>query len=328
MLKGSYKNPCEQTKDRSSEIKKHESIVLTPLKRYNFSTNFTAIILKKVSFNPSLMKFKIAVVQFEIKQFSPKKNLSKAEQFVKKAATSEAKIIVFPEDFITGPINGKVEFADSKNKYRKFFQNLAKKYKIDIVPGSIIEKNKTGFYNTTYYIDAKGKVKSKYRKINLWHPEKKYLNPGNKISIVNTKFGKIGLIICWDLIFPEVFRNMAKRGVDIVICPSYWTFEDASIGLKYDKKSETKLVDALCVSRAFENEIILVYCNPAGNIILPKFKGKILGHSQITVPFKGAIKRLKHNREEMFIQEVDTNILKDAEKAYKIRNDLKNRILY
>jgi len=274
------------------------------------------------------MKFKIAVVQFEIKQFSPNENLKKAEEFVKKASFSKAKIIVFPEDFVTGPIAGKLEFADSENKYRKFFQNLAKKYKIDIVPGSIIEKDKLGFYNTTYYIDSNGKIKSRYRKINLWHPEKHYLNPGNEVSVFNTKFGKIGLIICWDLIFPEVFRKMAKKGVNIVICPSYWTFEDASVGLKYDKNSDAKLVDALCVGRAFENEIIMVYCNPAGNLILPKFRGKLLGHSQIAVPFMGAMKKLEHNKEEMFVQEVDTAILKDAEKAYKIRNDLKSRILY
>ena len=274
------------------------------------------------------MKFKIAIVQFEIKRFSPDENLKKAEEFVKKASFSKAKIIVFPEDFVTGPIAGKLEFADSENKYRKFFQNLAKKYKIDIVPGSIIEKDKLGFYNTTYYIDSNGKIKSRYKKINLWHPEKHYLNPGNEVSVFNTKFGKIGLIICWDLIFPEVFRKMAKKGVNIVICPSYWTFEDASVGLKYDKNSDAKLVDAMCVGRAFENEIIMVYCNSAGNLILPKFKGKLLGHSQIAVPFMGAIKKLEHNKEEMFVQEVDTAILKDAEKAYKIRNDLKSRILY
>ncbi|MBI5347047.1 MAG: carbon-nitrogen hydrolase family protein [Candidatus Aenigmarchaeota archaeon] len=272
-----------------------------------------------------MVKFKVAVVQFEIIQFKPEENLKKAENFIRQAS-GKADIIVFPEDFVTGPIAGRLEFADSENKYRKFFQSLAKKYKIDIVPGSIIEKDKLGFYNTSYYICSSGKIKSRYRKINLWHPEKQYLNPGNEVSVFNTKFGKIGLIICWDLIFPEIFRRTAKKGVNIVICPSYWTFEDASVGLKYDKDSDAKLVDAMCVGRVFENEIIMVYCNPAGNPILPKFKGKLLGHSQIAVPFRGAIKKLDHNKEVMFIQEIDTDILKDAERAYKIREDLKKRV--
>ena len=121
---------------------------------------------------------------------------------------------------------------------------------------------------------------------------------------------------------------MAKKGVNIVICPSFWCYGDAGNGIKYDANSETKLVDSLCVGRAFENEIIFVYCNAAGKLQLDKFQDTLIGHSQIAVPFKGAIKKLDHNKEEMFIQEVDTAILKDAERVYKIRNDLKSRILY
>jgi predicted amidohydrolase len=68
-------------------------------------------------------------------------------------------------------------------------------------------------HNTTYYIDSSGKIKSRYRKVNLWRSERKYFVPGHKVSVFNTKFGKIGLIICWDLIFPEVFRKMVKRGL-------------------------------------------------------------------------------------------------------------------
>ncbi len=273
------------------------------------------------------MKFKIAVVQFEIKQYSPEDNLRKAEEFVNKASFQKAKIIVFPEDFVTGPIEGRLEFADSKKQYRKHFQNLAKKYNIDIVPGSIIEKDKAKLYNTTYYIDSMGKILTKYRKINLWHPERRYFTAGHEISVVSTRLGKVGLAICWDLIFPELFREMANKNVDLVICPSYWCYGDAGNGVKHDANSEIKLVDSLCVGRAFENEIIFVFCNAAGKLQLPRFTDTLIGHSQITVPFKGTIKKLEHNKEEMFIQEVDTAILKDAEEAYKIRSDLKKNSL-
>jgi len=64
------------------------------------------------------MKFKIAVVQFSIKQFAPEANLKKAEHYIKKAS-SKADIIVFPEDFVTGSIEGKKELIDTNNKYRK-----------------------------------------------------------------------------------------------------------------------------------------------------------------------------------------------------------------
>ncbi len=272
-------------------------------------------------------KLKIAVVQFEIKQFAPEDNLAKAEGFIKKAANNGADIVVFPEDFITGPLFGKKEFVDFNGKYRKQFQMLARKYAINVVPGSIIESDKKGWFNTTYYIDSAGNIKGKYRKVNLWIPERKELNYGNEVCVFNTKFGKIGLIICWDLIFPEMFRRMVQRGVNIVICTSYWGRKDAPIGLKYDADAELKNVNSLCPARAFENEIVLVYCNAAGKYQFRKNIYPLMGQSQICVPFKGCIKKLEHNKEEMFVAEVDTKILKDAERAYRIRYDLKKRVL-
>lgn len=273
------------------------------------------------------MRFKIAVVQFGIKQFSPEENIRRAEKFIKTASSSNADIIVFPEDFITGPIGGKKRFADFDGKYKNVFRQFAKKYRIDIVAGSIIEGDKRGLHNTAYYLDSGGKIKTRYRKVNLWHPEKKYVIPGDGPHVFNTKYGKIGLIICWDLAFPEIFRKMARKDVSIVICPSYWCYEDGKWGLEYDINSEIKFVDSLCTARAFENNIILVYCNAAEKTKRGRSTDRLIGRSQITVPFRGALKKLNHIREEMFIQEIDTSILKDAEKLYKIKDDLKRRRL-
>jgi len=209
------------------------------------------------------MKLNIAVVQFSIDQFAPEHNLKRAEQFIR-AAANQAQIIVFPEDFLTGPINGEKRFADYEHCYLAQCQKLAATYGIDIVPGSIIEGDNAGLYNTTYYIDKTGTVRGRYRKVNLWIPERDHITPGNEISVFQTNYGKVGLMICWDLIFPEVFRVMVKQGVQIVICPSYWCFEDAGMGMQHDANAEIKLVNALCVARAFENEIILVYATGAG----------------------------------------------------------------
>ena len=80
------------------------------------------------------MQVKIAVVQFAIHQFAPRKNLKKAEQFIIEAASQQAQIIVFPEDFVTGPLSGNNAFADYEGQYVKHFQKLALQYSIDIVP--------------------------------------------------------------------------------------------------------------------------------------------------------------------------------------------------
>jgi predicted amidohydrolase len=269
------------------------------------------------------MKLKIAVVQFEISQYSPTENLKKAEKFIIEASNKEAQVIVFPEDFVTGPIAGEKNYVDFEEKYKKLFQKWAKQYSIDIVTGSFIEGQKDKWFNTSYYINAQGKIKAQYKKINLWHPERRYLAAGNQVVTFQTKYGKAGLIICWDLMFPEVFRAMVKKGVKIVYCPSYWTAEDAGVGLKYNNNSEIELVNSLSVARAFENEIVFVYANAAGKYDIKGHKGALIGQSQITVPFKGVLKRLSNNKEEMFIQEIDMDIINDAERAYKIRKDLK-----
>ena len=271
------------------------------------------------------MRINIAVVQFAIHQFAPETNLEKAEQFIQEAMYQHAQIIVFPEDFITGPLSGRSAYADYAGRYVKHFQKLAAQHGIDIVPGSIIEGNSSGLFNTTYYIDKLGEIKGRYQKVNLWLPERSYIRPGSEIPVFTTAYGRMGLIICWDLMFPEVFRTMVKQDVDIVICPSYWCFEDAGIGLKHDGNAEIKLVNALCITRAFENELILVYANAAGSKNVEGVAEHLIGRSQITVPFKGALTLMDHNKEAMFLQEVDTDILYDAEQAYEIRNDLKTK---
>src|SRR5205085_6699170 len=205
--------------------------------------------------------------------------------FIQRAVLSAADLIVFPEDFLVGPLNGRADLADFDQSYVKHFQQLASQYHIDIVPGSIIEGDESGLYNTAYYIDRSGDILGRYRKVNLWLPERSYVTPGNDITVFATRFGKVGLIICWDLMFPEIFRAMVKEGVEVVICPSYWCLEDAGVGIKHDEQAEIKLVNALCVSRAFENEVVLVYANAAGTVGDEENKSILIGQSQITLPF-------------------------------------------
>jgi predicted amidohydrolase len=154
------------------------------------------------------MQITIAVVQFEIAQFAPASNLAKAERFIEEAVEQRAQLIVFPEDFVMGPLNGRADLADFDGHYVKHFQALAQRYEIDIVPGTIIEGDETGLYNTAYYIDCTGAILGRYRKVNLWLSERSYIDPGHQAVVCETRFGKVGLAICWDLAFPELFRAM------------------------------------------------------------------------------------------------------------------------
>ncbi|MBI5347039.1 MAG: carbon-nitrogen hydrolase family protein [Candidatus Aenigmarchaeota archaeon] len=276
------------------------------------------------------MSFKAAAVQMEIKQDCIGENLARAEKFIKRASGLGAQLVVLPELLPTGSLRAfrdKKEFMDSEKNYLSYFQQLARKYSVSIVPGSWMEIDKRGCYNTAYYIDSSGKIRSKYRKTNLWITERRYAAAGNEFSVFNTAFGKVGLVLCWDLIFPEIFRRMAKRGVDIVICPSYWTSSADCKIKEHDRETEARMVDSLCAARTFENNIILIYCNAAG--IVKSANGKtdhLIGHTQIVMPLKGAVKKLDDNKEDIILQEMDTSILKKAELLYKVRADLKKRI--
>ncbi len=268
-----------------------------------------------------MKKFKLAVAQFEIAQNQPEKNLEKVKRIIAEIS-GKADLIVFPEFCVTGILAGQLSLVDKENKYLRIFQGLAQKYQIDIVPGSIIVGKNDKIYNTAYYINSDGKVLSEYQKINLWHPERVHCEAGNEVKVFDTRFGKIGLVICWDLIFTENFRQMLMQDVEMVICPSYWSYGDSAPINAINLNAEVDCVDALCVARAFENNIVMVFCNAAGNIDLGDYKDSLIGHSQITAPILGVIKKLDHNKEEVFVAEIDLSILKDSESVYKIREDL------
>lgn len=264
------------------------------------------------------MKLRIAVAQFKITHLDREKNFSRIESFVAHAAQKKARIIVFPEDCITGSIFGDLSKLDTANANRDSFRVLAKKYSIDIVTGSSMEGTPEGNFNTSYYIDAKGEVLGVYRKNHLYPSENSFLKPGTEAPVFDTTYGKAGIVICWDMLFPEIFERMRKQGVQIIYCPSYWYKEIAESMAQYNKNSEEQLLDALCLTRAVETNAALVYCNAAGNAEYKNgSKDTLIGNSQVVMPVLGAIKRLDNNKEAMFVVEIDLNLLNSSQKIYR-----------
>lgn len=67
------------------------------------------------------------------------------------------------------------------------------------------------------------------------HPEKDYLHPGDEDhSVFQTDYAKTGMLICWDLAWPEAFRALMKQDVELVICPTYWSMDDIEQGREHD----------------------------------------------------------------------------------------------
>lgn len=263
------------------------------------------------------MKVRIAVVQFKIAHQNPPKNQKRIERFIAKAARKKADAVVLPEDCIMGSIFGDLLKIDTTGAARAFFVEMAKKYHIDIVTGTRMERSPEGDLSMSYYINARGEILGSYAKNHLYPSERAFLKPGTEAPVFQTAFGKAAIVICWDMLFPEIFERIKKQGAEIIYCPSYWSREIPHAMPVRDKLSEERLLDALCITRAMETNTVLVYANAAG---VQKYKDgsidTLIGHSQVVMPALGAIKRLNHHREAMFIQEVDTDLLAHSAKIY------------
>lgn len=261
---------------------------------------------------------RIALVQFQIAHLDRAKNFHRIERFIKQAVEQTAHVVVFPEDCVTGSIFGDLTKLDTTHANREAFRALAQRYRIDIVTGSSMEGTPEGNFNTSYYINAHGDVLGVYRKNHLYPSEHAFLKPGTDVPVFDTVYGRVGIVICWDMLFPEIFERMKKQRVEIIYCPSYWYQEIAERMAPYNPASERQLLDALCLTRAVEANAALVYCNAAGMMKNPNGTvDTLIGHSQAVMPVLGAVKRQEDHNETMIVVDLDVTLLKTSAEIYR-----------
>ena len=273
-------------------------------------------------------KTKICAVQFIVYN-NFYKNMSRVEQFFKKANKSDCDIICFPEAFLTAGMNKKKYNPEFSIKSKKIFSKLSKNYGIYSVMGSIKEKITNKFYNISYLFNKNGDIIGNYKKNHLvQNTEARELEAGNEVSVFKTKIGNVGIQICRDLLYPEVTRKLMLRKADIVFCPSFWCSKSSEYSNDYNYKYFSKKipneVTSLVSARAIESETIFVYVNAAGTFNYNGAKNTLLGKTQIALPFYGTTDILNNNKEGILIKEVGLSIIRDARKVYKIERDLKD----
>lgn len=253
------------------------------------------------------MKLSIAIAQMHVKPGDPAANIAKIEQFIQKAAKRGADLVVFPEDAICGPLAGQSAFVADAPGYLAHMQKLAVTYGVDLVPGTWTVSDGVALYNQAHYITAEGVLAGVYRKIHLWETEKAVVAPGSQVSVFPTRFGLVGMVVCWDIAFPPLFTAMNQLGVELVISPTFWSVPLTAPGTAdalVARQEDIDLIDSLCTARAFENDIVFVYCNAAGTLNLPGGNATLSGCSQITHPIDKVSCRSTGNVEELLIAEV------------------------
>lgn len=130
-------------------------------------------------------------------------------------------------------------------------------------------------------------------------------------------------MICWDLAFPEAFRELILAGAKIIIIPTFWTLSDCSLyGLSINPQSEALFLESTITSRAFENTCAVIFANAGGPV--GSSSSNYAGLSRVVVPFLGALgdETKDCNEEAMSIVDLDMRHVEEAEANYKIREDL------
>ncbi|MCE5221499.1 MAG: N-carbamoylputrescine amidase [Clostridium sp.] len=177
-----------------------------------------------------MRKVKVAATQMSCSN-NIDENISKAENLVREAAKQGAQIILLQELFET-PYFCQKEKSDyyvyatelEQNKAINHFKEIAKELKV-VLPISFYEKKNYARYNALAVIDATGEILGTYRKSHIpdgpGYEEKFYFNPGDTgFKVWNTRYGKIGIGVCWDQWYPEAARCMTLMGAEILFYPT------------------------------------------------------------------------------------------------------------
>mgnify|MGYP000016099169 FL=1 len=236
-------------------------------------------------------------------------NLDCAHKKIQQAADKGVDLIAFPETFLyVGRDNAeKHRVAQSLDgEIVQTFREYADKYDLSILMGSIYEKTPDEperLYNTSVLINRQGEVSGVYRKIHmcdapaLGYNESAGIKPGNIPVVVDHEIGKIGLTICYDLRFPELFRELTARGAEIIFVP-------AAFFLYTGKHHWLPLL----IARAIENQVYIVAPNQWGE----HHEGRTSYGSSVVIDPWGSIVCCASERPEVVSTEIDLAYLKEV----------------
>jgi predicted amidohydrolase len=220
-------------------------------------------------------KLRVALLQMDIAIGEPDVNFRKVRSLLEQAAAHETKpdVILLPEMWNTGYALDRIgELADPEGeRTRELFSRFCAEHGIHAIAGSIAEKRTDGVYNTTLVFDREGRVKADYRKIHLFRlmDEEKFLLGGDKPGTLNVDGTPGGMMICYDIRFPELARKLALDGAQLLFVPAEWPHPR----LRHWR--------TLLMARAIENQMFVISCNRVGSSGTAKF----FGHSMVIDPW-------------------------------------------
>ncbi len=261
---------------------------------------------------------KIAAAQIACTLGDLAANLAKIRDFAERAKTAGAELVVFPEMVDTGYAMQVIRERATRWSEGAVpeLQHIARTLSIAIISG-VSERADDGIYNSQVVLDASGAIVAKYRKTHLFAPieEDKFCAAGDALASVSFGPLRLGLTICYDLRFPELYRALAiDQGVNVFIISSAWPFPRA------------EHLRVLATARAVENQSYVILANRVGR----DDGGRFCGTSAVIDPAGVVVAAASSEREEVVLAEVSAETIQSVRDAMPVfahrRDDLYERI--
>lgn len=250
---------------------------------------------------------KFALIQYSPEWENIENNIIKLEKVLNGIA-KDVDAIIFPEMTLTGFTMHSKEFAqDIDSAGMLYFINKSFKLKKHFFAG-IIELDKEKYFNTLFHFDDRGIITARYRKIHLFSPAKENKFYSSEKEPVITKIGDvhIGLSICYDLRFPELYRFYAKEKVEVIVDIANWPVPR----IEHWK--------ALLRARAIENQCYTIGVNRVGKDPFNEYNGA----SAVFDPLGNEI-LLAGNEEKIYTVDLDISKVKEAREELPFLDDIK-----
>jgi predicted amidohydrolase len=260
-------------------------------------------------------EFKVALAQIGCQRANKRENIRRIEKAAAKAQKQEADLVIFPELCITGytlrdQVYGLAEHVPGESTGQ--VEKIAKKTKTHIIFGipELNERAQATLHNTAVIVGPEGFI-GKYRKMYLpthsIFEEKRYFRPGYQQTVFDTKVGKIGLAICYDLFFPEVTRLARLEGAQLIVC------------ISASPATRRTFFEILTSARAIENTAFLAYVNLVGIEDGLQF----WGGSRLVGPQGRILAKAKYDKEDFVIGEVNYADIRSVEAFAPTLKDLR-----
>lgn len=257
---------------------------------------------------------KISCIQMDMEFCQPDKNFDKAKKLIEKAVGENADVIVLPETWNTGffPRENLKELCDNRGeRVKKEIGALAEQYHVNIVAGSVANLCDDKVYNTAYVFDRNGECIAEYSKTHLFTPmkEHEFFEKGSHLCKFTLDGNSCGIIICYDVRFPELTRSMTIDGLDYLFMVSQWP------------NVRTHHLRILTQARAIENQMFVACCNSCGTAGDTVYGGT----SAIINPW-GETLAIAGENEEIITAECDSSILKNIRETINVFADRRAEI--